>query len=660
MPPSESMVGPRNDCGPHRVSRVFTMTTATLPGRLMRPIASTALRRSALTGFLATIALGLVGLIGTSAAIGVANADRALAGVTVGGVDIAGLDRAAARERLVERLPSVSSGEAVIVADGTERVVEFGALGRAYDLEAMLDAAFGAGRDAGPVADGIERLRSLVHPTRVDVVVRPFDEDRLQRAAAQVAASVTTHPVQAYVDRITFDVHPSSPGRVLEADAVRDALATSLATTSPADVQLTLTTTVVEPVIVTAEAEAAAEAARATAVDLTLTIPGAPVDADPITLAADRIAAWIRFGPAEGADYAMHVDGAAVATAVAGLAGDVDQDPVNAGFGVAGAGLGGVIPGADGRVLEVEASSAELLTLLEGRSIGTESNSMALQVDVTEPALTTVEAQALLPQMRMVSSWTTNYVPNDGNGYGANISIGAWDIDGMNVAPGEWVSFWDAIGPVTLERGYTYGGAIINGRSVANGALAGGICSTSTTLFNAAMRAGLEIGDRLAHFYYIDRYPVGLDATVSIFDDWVTDMTFRNDTEHPIVIRGFGTPGKVTFQIWSVPTGRTVALSDPIISNRKSAIETTQVDTSLAPGTSRRVEYPHHGFQTTVNRTVYAADGTVLHQNSWFSDYRAVNGVTLVGPTAAAPPADTDSGATAAAPPGEEPPAEDN
>jgi vancomycin resistance protein YoaR len=111
-----------------------------------------------------------------------------------------------------------------------------------------------------------------------------------------------------------------------------------------------------------------------------------------------------------------------------------------------------------------------------------------------------------------------HYVPGDGNGYGANISIGAWDLDGYNIAPGEWFSFWGGIGPVTVERGYRYGGAIINGRSVAQGALAGGICSTSTTLFNAAMRFGLEIGDRTAHYYYIDRYPTGLDATVAIVE----------------------------------------------------------------------------------------------------------------------------------------------
>jgi vancomycin resistance protein YoaR len=381
---------------------------------------------------------------------------------------------------------------------------------------------------------------------------------------------------------------------------------------------------------------------------LELTLPGAGEGEEPHVLDPETIAAWVAFGPVGDQPYAMRLDGGAAATAIGALAEEIDREPVNARITVAGSGLGGVEPGQAGRVLNVEESASALLATLAERGRGAPAGSMMLAVDVTEPELTTEEAEAALPQMQMVSSWTTNYVPGDGNGYGANISIPAWDLDGYNIAPGEWFSFWGGIGPVTVDRGYQYGGAIINGRSVAQGALAGGICSTSTTLFNAAMRFGLEIGERTAHYYYIDRYPTGLDATVAIVDSSVVDMTFRNDTEHPIVIRGYGTPGQVTFQIWSVPNGRAVALSNPVVSDHRAATETTQVDTSMAPGTSRRVEYPHNGFNATVSRTVTGPDGNVIHQNTWFSAYRAVNGVTLVGPTAAAPePPDEGEGDTA-------------
>jgi vancomycin resistance protein YoaR len=632
------------------------MTTATLPRRFIRPVSTAPARRSMLIGFAITLAVGLALLAGTSAALGLAAGDGVVRGVSVAGIDLAGLDRAAARERLAERLPSLSNGQAVIAIDGTDYPVTYDEIGRANDLDAMVAAAMSVGRDGNPIEAGIARLRSLVHPTHQPIIVHAYDEAALEGAARRVALAASAYPVEADVvrDGTKLTVNPSSDGRVVEEDAVAAVLADAAATTSPDDVTLRVAASSVKPIVDTAAANRAATTAEALMADLQLSIPGA--DDDAITLGAATIAEWLSFGP-QGSDvYAARIDPTAAAGAVAALAKDVDRDPVSARITVAvGGGLGGVIPGQEGRQLVVDESAAALLAALDDRASGASVPTMALAVNVTEPALTTAAAQAVLPKMQLISSWTTYYVPGDGNGWGNNINIPARDIDGRNLAPGEWFSFWGGIGPVTPERGFMYGGVIINGRSVAGGAIGGGICSTSTTLFNAAMRAGLEIGERMNHYYYIDRYPDGLDATVYMDDNYVQDMTFRNDTDNPIVVRGFGGNGFVTFQIWTVPTGRSVVLSDAATSNYRTAIETTQVSSTLAPGTSKRVEYPHDGHDVSRTRLVYAADGSLLHENHWFSSYRTVNGITLVGPTAAAPepPADEggDTAGTGDAPP---------
>jgi vancomycin resistance protein YoaR len=501
-------------------------------------------------------------------------------------------------------------------------------------MDAMLDAAFATGRDGALFGDAVARLRSLVHATELPVVVHAYDPAALEAAAIEIARSVSYHAAEATVTRdgTAFRLHRSQDGRLLDASAVGAALGAAVDTPDPADVRVELAVSTIVPIVDTAMATAAKAAAEGMVDDLALSVTDADDEEAPLVTSA-QIASWISFGPQGADDYVARIDEAALFTTVAQLADEVDREPVDARITVAaGGGLGGVIDALDGRELQVDEAVASLMDTLRSRAAGASVPTLALPVLVTEPTLTTDEALEILPQMQLVSSWTTYYVSSDGNGFGNNISIGAWDLDGYNIAPGEWFSFWGGIGPVTLERGYRYGGAIINGRSVPNGALAGGICSTSTTLFNAAMRFGLEIGERENHFYYIDRYPTGLDATVAIVNADVTDMTFRNDTEHPIIIRGFGSPGQVTFQMWSVPNGRTVALGAPIISNRRSAIETTQVDPSMAPGTAKRVEYPHHGFDASVSRTVYASDGAVIHQDNWFSDYRPVNGITLVGP----------------------------
>jgi len=616
------------------------MTTATLSRRLTRPISTRPARRSMLIGFGATLLIGLLLLAAASAAIAAAAGSTVLGGVNVAGVELAGLDRSAASSRLSDQLPALDAGTAVLAVGETEIEVPYADLGRSYETAAMVEAAYSVGRSGNVLADGIDRLRSLVHTTTLPVIVHAYDDDALAEISAGVAAEVSHPAREAAVlrDGTSFTVRDSADGLGLAAADVAAALGAAVDNPDPANARVVLNPTTLLPVVDTATAERAADAATAMAVDLEITIPGAD-DEEPLVINAESIAGALSFGPLAADVYTARIDPAAVTMAVKARAKDVNRAPVNAQIAVAASGgLGGVIPGADGRKLDVSGSSEKVLDVLARRAGGATVGSMALAVNVTEPSLTTGEAEAIRPQMQMVSSWTTYYVPGEGNGFGNNINIPARDIDGRNLAPGEWFSFWGSIGPVTVERGFMYGGVIINGRSVKGGAIGGGICSTSTTMFNAALRMGLETGIRMNHYYYIDRYPDGLDATVYMDDNYVQDMSFRNDTENPIVIRGFGGSGFVTFQIWSVPTGRTVVITDPVTSNHRVAIETTVVDPSMAPGTSRRVEFPHNGHDVSRTRYVYAADGTLIHQDTYFSSYRTVNGITAVGPTAAAPP----------------------
>jgi vancomycin resistance protein YoaR len=269
---------------------------------------------------------------------------------------------------------------------------------------------------------------------------------------------------------------------------------------------------------------------------------------------------------------------------------------------------------------------------LHRRGAGGAVPSVVLSASFVDPPLSTADAEALLPQLVNLSSWSTYYVPGDGNGYGANISIPAVDLDGMVIMPGEDFDFWRDIDPVTPEHGYTYGGAIIGGRSTGGVALAGGICSTSTTLFNTALRAGLEMNSRMNHYYYIDRYPMGLDATVFATDYFSQTMSFTNDTEGPLVIRSFTGWGLVRFDLWGLPTNRIVSFTNPLVTNRTYAVETYEYTSDLPAGTSQRVEYMHHGFDVTVTRVV--TDGTTgeqIHEDTYDSSYKTVNGITLIG-----------------------------
>lgn len=623
------------------------MTTAILsrPRALFLPGAA---RRGFLLGFIGTLVVGLGLLVGLSIGIGLTYDGRALPGVRVGGVSVAGLDRAAAEARLRSSLPSLTTGVVTVVVDGAGIEVPYEELGRGYQLDAMLDAAFAAGRSGNPVADGVARLRTLSHPTDIAVTAGAGDAAAIDAAVAGIVREVSHHPVSAHVAYQAgtgYVVTPATDGATIEPDALRTELVAAVSRPEAGDVTIELATTPVAPAVTTVDAEAAAIAAR-WMTDRPLALA---TESGTYPLEADALRGMVRFSLV-GSDYRPHLDEAALGTWLETLAPQVARAPTSAGFSWDASGITGVTPAVEGMELDVAGSVASIRAALDTRVRGSLTASVSLAVVATDPPLTTAAAEAAAEKMTRLSSWTTYYVPGEGNYWGANISIPAHDIDQMVISPGEWFSFWDDIGPVTFERGYGYGGAIIGGRSVANGAIAGGICSTSTTLFNAAMRAGLEIGDRTNHSYYIERYPVGLDATVFQTETYETNMTFRNDTPDPVVIRGFTGTGWIRFEIWGVPTGRTVTLSAPIITNQRSARETTVLNPNLKPGTSVRREYPHNGFDSSVTRTVRDADGTVIWQNIWFSHYNTVNGITEVGPAPSPKPTKPPSPSPSASP----------
>ena len=123
------------------------------------------------------------------------------------------------------------------------------------------------------------------------------------------------------------------------------------------------------------------------------------------------------------------------------------------------------------------------------------------------------------------------------------------------------------------------------------------MCSSSTTLFNAAMRAGLQMGARSNHKYHIPRYPLGLDATVSKMPGGGGQtMLFTNHMKHPIAIRTYrytaGGIGWVQYEIWGIPDGRTVTLSRPSVSGVVKATTRVEYVDSLPRGVREQTEYP--------------------------------------------------------------------
>jgi vancomycin resistance protein YoaR len=562
---------------------------------------------------------------------------RVLPGVQVGTVDLSGVDPATAAQHLSAAYGSLSEGEIVLAGPDGPMTIPYEHVGRRADIDAMVAEAMAVGRDGNPIeriiADARTALRGVTLTPRVT-----FDAERTADRIAVLALARTQSPVDAAVavqgDEHRFAVIPGHEGRDVDASAaISTALATLGELDAPTTLALDLETTPIEPAVTTVEAFNAKALSDRLASRITLAIEDVE---EPQYISALRLRTWTTFAPTADGGYAPTIDTTALEPTLEKLAKKVDQPPVNASFKTKGGSITGVTPSKNGYKLDVEGTQAAVLAVLEARAAGRVSPTVEPSLQVTKPVLTTAEAEAARPKMKKISSWTTYFPISEKNGQGANIWIPARLINGYVVAPRATFDFWDAVGPVTRAKGYRAGGAIINGRTEPQGALAGGICSCSTTLFNAALRAGYEMGARRNHYYYIDRYPLGLDATVFISGSGSTQtMSFTNDTDYPILIRGRGWreggAGYVRFELYSVPNGRKVSFSKPIVRDVRRASDSVQYTSSLSPGARQRIEYPVDGKKVTVTRTVRAKDGTVIHKDTYFSNYARITGIVLVG-----------------------------
>ncbi len=562
---------------------------------------------------------------------------RMLPGVDVAGVDVAGLNRAAAEAKLRRALPDLGAGALSVSVDGSESEVAYSDIDRGYDMELMLDEAFGVGRTGVTSEQLQEQMRTLLNGLSIGPVVS-WDAEELAQRVAAIATAAESDPVDATIarDGSEYVVSPSQDGAEVDEHAAVAAAMAALHNVSAADTEIEVETTAIAPQISTEVARAAADRAnQVMAESLTLSALGGTA-----RIEADTIAGWTRLEETAPGEWEVVIEQAPIEQIVDSFKFAVDVPATNATYNFEES-QPVVIPDAGGQEIDREAAISAAMASLHGRANGTPTSSLNLAITPLSPEFTAAQAQALVSRIERLSRWTTKYDPSSRNGFGKNIRRPTNLIDGYVVEPGATFDFVEVAGPITTANGYTSGAAIIHGNTQLDGVLGGGLCTCSTTLFNAALRAGFEMGARRNHAYYIDRYPVGLDATIWINGRYVQTMSFTNDTEYPILIRGINRTDSVTFTIYGVPDGRQVELSKARVWAPKKAWTRVEYTTELAPGGSKRLEYPVDGFQSSVTRIVRSASGAILHEDTYQSNYRRVIGHIRVGWQPGDPPPGT-------------------
>ena len=606
-----------------------TSETASLPIVEQRPSRRLRFLVAFMAGLLAVLALG----VGALYAYDRQFEGRILPGVQVGSVDLSGLTPSAAAAQLSTAYASLGAGKLVLTSPDGNTSIAYADIGRHVDVDGLVADAAAVGR-AGSAVDRVignakTALRGVVLAPRV-----VFDQKLLAAKVQAAASRLERSPIDATVTTTatSFQQTPASDGRTADAQTAYDAAAAALsALDAPAEIDVAIPVATVPARITTDEATVATTSADLMAKDIVLTD-----GSESWTIKASTVRTWLRVTPTVDGGYIPLPNVASVRSVVTSLASKIDRKALDASFVLGKGGVVfGVTAGHNGRKLDVATTSDRILGAMRARALNVVTPTVAAAVLVTTPALTTEEAQKAAPLLKRISTWTTWFPISERNHFGANIWLPAQFIDGTVVAPGATFDFWRTVGPVTPARGFGKGGAIINGQTDPQGAIGGGICSNSTTLFNAALRAGMQMLSRRPHFYYINRYPLGLDATVFISaGGGATTMSFRNDTPYPVLIRGIrtrsGGTGYVRYDIYSVPNGRRVVVGPPTVRNVSPAWDSVQYTSSMKKGTSKRTETPTDGKD--VWRTIYVyQDGKLIRQHTYYSHYSRITGVVLKG-----------------------------
>ena len=227
-------------------------------------------------------------------------------------------------------------------------------------------------------------------------------------------------------------------------------------------------------------------------------------------------------------EITMTVDDSTCAGIAERIAKQVDTEPVSA------------------KVVSFNSEKSDMFTYsneVEGKSLKKDELAKSLSALVTSGKVTgTVEGEcdSVVPEYTVeylkshivkISSFTTTST-NNSNG-NENMRISLASCNNSIIEPGETWSFNSCTGNSNLEsNGYKPAGVLVEGRHEIG--IGGGICQSSTTIYNAGILSGMDIVERYCHYYRSAYVDPGRDATI---DYGNLDLKLRNPYQTQLFLK---------------------------------------------------------------------------------------------------------------------------
>lgn len=571
-------------------------------------------RRTMLAGALGIVAA--VPVVGLPARYG----GQVYPGAVVQELDIGGLDRHEATARLQSYVAAYEQRAAAFHFEGQIWTATLADIGGSIDYDATIDHALEHGRESLG-----KRYTAFFAPegsAPIDLVIN-WDSAKALDYLATLAPAIEIEARNARLYRSQGEIRliDSVEGRALDRDSALDAIEAAILDGSFAEIELD--TDVVEPEVSSEQLE--------------------PYKSQAIRLIGEQVV--LRHGElnypisAENLAQALiidesnqpRIDPSRLVDRLDAIAADVYVSPQNVMLGW-DSGLYVVKDDVDGLELDREATEALVAELAQSDERAAELPVRAARARARADNLDELAIETHLAYGSSSfagSSWER----------ATNVGVAATNISYKLVAPGETFSYNRLQGPITEDAGFV-SGTIISGDWTATD-IGGGVCQVSTTVFRAAARAGFRFSEWHPHtwrlgFYELDGSPPGFDAAIYQPNgpgQMTLDLSFTNTLDSWLLLMMVVSGDTVTAHFygkdpgWEVTFG-SVSVSDPIPPGDPVERENPQ----LARGERKWVSGSAPGYEVVLPRTVTAADGTVISDGAFVSNYLPQPETWEVGP----------------------------
>lgn len=523
-------------------------------------------------------------------------------GTQVEGVDIGGLSPEDARSTLESRLEDMAAAPVTVDVEGKDVQVLPEEAGLSLDLDTTLDDITGVSYHPTVLWDRV------INEGRDLPLVVTVDRTSLESAVAGVADEVAIEPTEGEVWLNMGEVKSteSEDGRELDVAATAEKIEA-----------VWPQTTTVEGVVKPTEPQLAQAE-----IDRFVTEVAEPAVAGPITVKVDeetaevspkQIARLLTITEEDDHTLSMDFDAEGVLEIVSDQIEEATVKPQNAGV-VLDNGTPVVTSARMGRVVDQEALVEEVRKAIEQ-----EGEERVATVGTTEVEPDITDEDAAKWEMSQMATFRSTFPGGASNADRTeNIRVGLGHVNGTVVMPGETFSLSDVLAPITPERGYVEAGVISGGRLVKG--IGGGLSQVSTTVLNTAWDSGVQLDEFHPHSYYIDRYPVGKEATIAIGQ---LDNRWTNDTDTPIVVQSWIEGSDIVMTFWG---------------DRKYDVETVtgertnyvQPKTKTDDSENCLPQSPQQGFTITVTR-ILSQSGSEADRQSYTTTYHPSDKVTCTG-----------------------------